>query len=258
MFLKINMKKLMRPRDRILLLLASTGDILSFLHNEVGIGQTDFRKLYGWMPTKQKRENFRQTVWRMLKTGYLEKIIKKGQPYLRLTSSGKEKLIRDFPLFAWQKKKWDKKWRMVIFDIEEIQRVKRRKFRDKMKELGLGMLQKSVYLTPFDIGLDLQEFIDKEGLKEVVFVLEVSVIADCSARFLAQKVWSLEKINRKYKEILKKTEELRQSSEGDCEKKLKELKEEYFQIVLLDPCLPKELLPKNWLRCKTEKMLMNY
>lgn len=44
---------------------------------------------------------------------------------------------------------WDKKWRVVIFDIPESLRSKRSIFRSKLKALNFCMIQKSVFAIPF-------------------------------------------------------------------------------------------------------------
>lgn len=45
--------------------------------------------------------------------------------------------------------KWDKKWRLVIFDIPEKERRLRDLFRMRLKQLGLYQLQESVYISPY-------------------------------------------------------------------------------------------------------------
>src|SRR3989344_6111044 len=47
-------------------------------------------------------------------------------------------------------KRWDKKWRLVIFDIAQLKKIYREAFRGKLKELGFRPLQKSVWIHPFD------------------------------------------------------------------------------------------------------------
>ncbi len=46
--------------------------------------------------------------------------------------------------------KWDKKWRMVIFDVPEKIRQGRNALRWKLKELGFYELQKSVFVFPYE------------------------------------------------------------------------------------------------------------
>jgi len=99
------------------------------------------------------------SLQRMLKTGYIEKIIKNNIPYIRLTNKAHEKLKRDFSLLWMQKERWDGKWRLVFFDIKEKRKNKRDSLRKKLLELGFAMLQKSTYISPHKIEADIYEFI---------------------------------------------------------------------------------------------------
>lgn len=45
---------------------------------------------------------------------------------------------------------WDKCWRIIIFDIAAEERSKRNAFRALVRRLGAIMLQKSVWIYPFD------------------------------------------------------------------------------------------------------------
>ena len=45
--------------------------------------------------------------------------------------------------------RWDKKWRILIFDIKEKNKIKREALRGKIKQLGLYPLQKSVWVCPY-------------------------------------------------------------------------------------------------------------
>lgn len=46
-------------------------------------------------------------------------------------------------------KKWDKKWRVVIFDVPEKYKDLRNAFRVRLRGLGLYQLQESVYVFPY-------------------------------------------------------------------------------------------------------------
>ena len=47
-------------------------------------------------------------------------------------------------------KKWDKQWRVIIFDIPADKQKNRLAFLSKLKVLGFIMLQKSVWVHPFE------------------------------------------------------------------------------------------------------------
>ena len=46
-------------------------------------------------------------------------------------------------------KKWDKRWRVVIFDVPEKYKDLRNAFRVRLRQLGLFQLQESVYVSPY-------------------------------------------------------------------------------------------------------------
>lgn len=78
---------------------------------------------------------------------------KNGREEWHLTEEG-EKLARRLKLklaFARRQGKWDGKWRMVIFDVPEKVRDRRNFLRQELTGLGLHQLQRSVWVTPYEI-----------------------------------------------------------------------------------------------------------
>jgi len=253
------MRKLLRPQDMLLLGLGNVLDLFEEVRDPFGFVGKSYENMYGWIPKGYKRHNFNHLVWRNLKTGYIEKVIKDGMPYLRLTSVGKKKVERDFPLLTIQNTKWDRKWRIVIFDIEEISRPIRERLRYKLREVGFGLLQKSVFISPHNIAKDFTEFIDVQGLNESAYLLEASTIAVGDIKALVNRVWHLDKMNDLYKGIIGKMQDndlisdsdrLNKLNDEDENKKaqdlIREIKKMYLEVILKDPFLPKELLPLDW------------
>ena len=77
---------------------------------------------------------------------------KEGLIEVVLTKDGEKKALRfkldDIKIK--KPKKWDKQWRIVIFDIPEKFKGAREALREKLKELGFVELQKSVFAYPFE------------------------------------------------------------------------------------------------------------
>lgn len=53
-------------------------------------------------------------------------------------------------------KRWDRKWRIVIFDIPEKKRLARDVLRRKLKELGFYRLQRSVFVLPYECEREIE------------------------------------------------------------------------------------------------------
>ena len=241
---------MIRGQKRLLLILGMLGDIFEDLADAGGLMSFSYQQVYGYVPRKYKKHNFEMNIRNALKVGSIEKIVKKGQPYLRLTSRGKSKLVQHFPLFKFQKRKWDRKWRVLFFDIEEKNKRTRDLFRGRLYELGFGKLQQSVYISPFPIEEEMREFIESLGLKEKVYLLVSPKLLVGDEKDLVQRTWGLDEINEKYAEILNRFEK----KEIDKEEQ-EEIKSLYLETLSIDPFLPVELLPKGWLRDDVEKRI---
>lgn len=281
------MKKLVRPQDVLLLALAGAGDVFEEVRDPFMLVSKAYENVYGFVLKKYKRNNFFKNVQRSLKTGYIEKIEKDGQVYLRLTSRGERKMHRDFSLVSLANKKWDRKWRVVFFDIEEASRRTRERLRAKLKEVGFAMVQKSVWITPHDIGADFYEFLKTCMLDDNVFVVEGEGLLVGDPKAMAKRIWRLDELEKKYKELEGEIDKIKQlaatyddrlllreaklgetlgETKPDKAKldkmkiiKLNEMKRKaraaYLTILLSDPHLPKELLPIDWIGEKVQRSI---
>ena len=263
------MKKLLRPKDILFLTLAGIGDVMEEVRDPLQLMSAAYNNMYGFIPRRYKRHNFLQVVGRSLRTGDIEKVVKDGKVYLRLTSVGRNKVKRDFPV-ANLVKKWNKRWTLLIFDIEEKTRVVRDSLRNKLRNIGFGMLQESVWITPLPVGEDVWEFIESIGLKHHVFVMEVLALKLSNPKELASKIWHLDKFEEEYFKLKKEIEVVNQLIEKSNDRykkreanlpsissrskiydhsyrpknKKKLLMKRYLELIISLPPLPRELLPQ--------------
>lgn len=203
------MGKLLRARDIFLLTLAGIGDLAQEVKDPMRIMAKSYEAMYGFIPKRYKRNNFFQTVNRSFKTGDIEKIVKSDGIYLRATSTGKKRLCRDFPILNLTKK-WDKHWLIVVFDISEKSKSVRNNFRSKLKNLGFGMLQESVWISPLSIGQDMREFVSFVGLSENVFVMEISGFVLGDPEQLVRNIWNLDELEENFLSLKVKIDNLNQ------------------------------------------------
>lgn len=281
------MRKLLRTRDVLFLSLGFFADVLAEFRDPFSLRGSYYETFFGFVPSNLKKRNYHHLIWRSFKTGYIEKIVKNGDVFLRLTSKGKEKITRDFSLLKFQNARWDGKWRVVVFDIKELTRRTRDMLRDKLKEMGFGMLQQSVYISPHDIAKDFSEFIQSLGLSNLVYVMEVSRISSGDLKALVNNIWKLDNLNERYESLIEKvenshlkkdngrgsilnigklnigegektgnseTEEPKKTSKSNANKFIKTVYNEYLELLVRDPFLPKELLPVSWYGYKVKSM----
>lgn len=111
-----------------------------------------------------KRQSLYELASRLVKVGEIEKIIKNGEIYLKLTSKGGSFFDELISLKKLAERDWDGFWRLVIFDIDEIDRKTRDFIRRRLKEWGFGMWQESVYISPHPLEKELDEFLKTKKL----------------------------------------------------------------------------------------------
>lgn len=97
--------------------------------------------------------------------------------YITLTKEGRKRAgkyqINDLEIE--KPKKWDKKWRVVIFDIPNTSRLIRDVFRRKLKEFGFYPLQQSIWIFPYPCQEEIKLLRDFLGAnKKQIQVLEVT------------------------------------------------------------------------------------
>lgn len=88
---------------------------------------------------------------RLAARGYITFEERDGRRYARITEKGKRMLeLATQKIAGTKKRKWDRRWRVVIFDIPERRRGVRIQLRRFMQEYGFVRLQDSVWIYPYD------------------------------------------------------------------------------------------------------------
>lgn len=97
----------------------------------------------------RQKEIINLSRYRLVQNGLLAR---DERGFLKLTPKGEEKL-RQCELHDYKIKKpkhWDKKWRMLIFDVREERKILRDKIRRTLVAIGFQRLQYSVWVYPYD------------------------------------------------------------------------------------------------------------
>ena len=92
-------------------------------------------------------------IGRLAQKGLVRFITKGNAKYVEITEKGRQEFALEKEkeaLRARSKKRWDKRYRMVIFDIPERRRAVRDQLRRTMQECGFLRIQDSVWVSPYD------------------------------------------------------------------------------------------------------------
>lgn len=101
----------------------------------------------GILPSRRQRQHIVTARDRLIKKG----LIKLQEGKARLTPAG-EAQLRRLQILNYRLKKpkrWDKKWRVLIFDIPERRKSTRNRVRMTLIRLGFSRLQDSVWVYPY-------------------------------------------------------------------------------------------------------------
>ena len=137
--------------EEIILSLVSIAGLLTFAvvaPNAVQI----LDKLGVLKKLSSRKSSVTRTRSRLIQEGLVTiEVTNKGK-FLRITEKGKKRLDH-WRLSKYKfhiPKKWDKKYRVVIFDVKEGRKSTRDKIRRTLQNVGFYRLQDSVWVLPYD------------------------------------------------------------------------------------------------------------
>ncbi len=131
-----------------------------------------------------KEKALRQTINRLREYGLVTK--NKSNNFL-LTAKG-EKIAEK--ILGYKKRleeEWDGKYRLVIFDIPEVDRIHRDWLRKELYFLGYEKLQNSVFVSKLSLTEDIIREIKERGIEDGVNYLLVEHIYDLKKKTLNDK-----------------------------------------------------------------------
>lgn len=100
----------------------------------------------------QRRRNVQSSLTRLVRAGYIVFQEEKGKKKLLLTKKGEWFAARmgEGALAPKKPRRWDGKWRLLMFDVPENRKKSREQIRLTLSGLGFVRLQDSVWVYPYD------------------------------------------------------------------------------------------------------------
>lgn len=184
-------------------------------------------------------KTIKQAVYYLAHAKYIKRTSKTD---ITITEFGKKRIQAAFPVY-YTKRPWDHVVYLVSYDIPTEANKSRNRLRAYLKRIGCGLLQESLWITPYDPSVILREFVALYGIEGRVIVSKLGkdgAIGDEEFSDLIHRVYHLEELIERYNGFLEEYEGSKQI--------INPLKMvlDYFAIVKDDPQLPFDLLPPNF------------
>jgi phenylacetic acid degradation operon negative regulatory protein len=165
--------------------------------------------------------------------------------------------------FEVKRRKWDGRWRLVVYNFPETMRDLRDKLRCKLQSLGYANVSASFWISPYDLQAELSRYMEEKSMLDYVETFTADYTGKRRDKELAATVWRIDDLTRQYRIFMRKYEKLisaynrsakseRPMDLADCFARRFCMTAEYVALRLADPMLPSELLPENWAGIQAE------
>ncbi len=197
----------------------------------------------------------RTSVFRLSADGWFESQSVGRRSYYGLTPDGVERFDHATQrIYGEPRQRWSGDWCLVL--LSGVTPVHRDNLRKELGWLGFGAISSNVMAHPAPDDQELHTLLERRELEADVVVLtgrSAGGQQDQKLRSLAQKSWDLDDINQRYAEFLERFRPVfaavKRSKTLDARRAFQIrtlLIQEYRKIMLRDPLLPRDLLPKDW------------
>ena len=139
----------------------------------------------GLLNVSQKKQTIAKSLNRLIERGYVEMRRRGTQTSALLTLKGERFAARigEGSVAPKKPKRWDGKWRVLIFDIPERSKNTREQIRQTLLSIGFQRLQDSVWVYPYDCEdfITVLKFDFRIG-KDLLYVIADHIEQDISLR----------------------------------------------------------------------------
>lgn len=175
----LDMKQITKARlaDELLKIIAVTSVTTIALAAPNSLQLLD-KSLQKFLDRMDERERQRRIGEALAYLRYARLVSDDYQHGLRITNKGRQRLDRRelSALTVTPPKKWDGVWRIVFFDIPETQKTGRDGFAARLKGLGFGVLQRSVFILPYSCREEVTLLARYYEVEKYVTYIETSYI----------------------------------------------------------------------------------
>ncbi len=160
---------------KVILLLAVGTAVVASVCVAPGLGV-----IFKHLNAKNTKERYRvkRALTLMESQGVLIRQIENGKEVLVVTEKGQKQAwsVLQENIKIKRPSKWDKRWRIVMFDIPEEKKLVRREVSYKIKNIGMEAIQDSVFASPFPCRSEVDKIAVHYNVRKFFIYLEADTI----------------------------------------------------------------------------------
>lgn len=160
---------------------------------------------------------------------------------------------------------WDGRWHLLTYSIPESKRHLRRRLRRRLLWLGFGALHQATWISPRDLRAEVEQVVDALQIRPYVEFFTAEHRGFASDEEIVAHCWNLKQLDEYYATFIARygprfQEYQAQLKAGDglqpqeCFVQRFLLIHDYRSSPYVDPNLPPELLPDDWLGEKATQL----
>lgn len=164
---------------------------------------------------------------------------------------------------------WDGRWHLLTYTIPESKRSLRRKLRKRLLWIGFGALHQGTWISPRDLRAEVELVVDALDVRPYVELFSAEHCGFASDEEIVARCWNLKQLNDYYADFVTRYDPLFQEHRArlvagnrpvpqECFVQCFMLIHEYRASPYLDPNLPLELLPDDWLGERAARLFQQY
>jgi phenylacetic acid degradation operon negative regulatory protein len=183
----------------------------------------------GWLASQRQGRRVR---WQLTEPGW------------QLLSEGASRIYS----FGSQQRRWDGRWLILLVSVPEAKRELRHRLRTRLSWAGFGTLSAGVWVSP-DPGRqsEARQILAELGLASASMSFLASYGSIGEQGSVARQAWDLDAVARRYEKFAGTFAGLRPAAADELFVAQTTLVHEWRRFPFLDPQLPAELLPAEWI-----------
>ncbi len=212
----------------------------------------------------------RSALSRMWKKGWLRRRRVGRKSYYSLTKKSQDLLAAGAQrIFEPEVGEWSGDWCLVAYNIPESKRQQRNKLRRQLTWMGCGSFNTAIWISPWDVSDSVHEVCLRLGIDEYVQVFHARHLGFAHIKELVARCWDLDRINSQYADFVETYDPMLARDRArldkwdtvdtaECFATRFMLLHEYREFPFVDPHLPPQLLPSDWLSIEAAELFKEY